>query len=355
MTVPSLTSNQYQLATVTCTVQNYLDDIIAPKAEKSPRPGKAVQVKPDGSAELTYEVRMWNDSPDKRAIANNPKDVFQLPSNVTPIGDATVDIKSKSDATTITDAVETIPRIALENNASVNLADRIEMPKQGDEIVFRISFPIKVDAVTAEEWQVLGECVAKEGGGFTGGVLNLVEVSGDTDKSDDQACIPLIKPTPAQILFNKVHASDKTTSIPGAEFTIYGSKEDGAPDYAKEVQKISGDGQPVESQLFPGKYWLVETKAPADYQLIADPVQFEVIGTQTGWAAQLIEGGASLVNFTPTPDVSGTQIVIQVADVQTGTLPRTGGSGLTIPIAIASILIAAGYLYTRRKPEPVKS
>ncbi|MEH0147146.1 SpaA isopeptide-forming pilin-related protein [Corynebacterium sp. Q4381] len=92
------------------------------------------------------------------------------------------------------------------------------------------------------------------------------------------------------------------------------------------------------------EYELVETKAPAGYSLLAEPVKFRVVATADGvqvqfydsvsqkWANKLVNVSAS-----STGENAGLQL-ISVTDVHSGTLPRTGGNGLW-PITLLGLSI----------------
>lgn len=94
------------------------------------------------------------------------------------------------------------------------------------------------------------------------------------DKSADNndACIPLLPPDMASLTINKVGIDDRTTPLPGAQFALYPAAADGTFDpNATPVAGPVGDA-PRWENLAPGKYYLVEAKAPDEYQLLPQPV-----------------------------------------------------------------------------------
>ena len=104
------------------------------------------------------------------------------------------------------------------------------------------------------------------------------------------------------------------------------------------------------------EYELVETKAPAGYSLLAEPVRFRVVATADGVQVQFFDSASQtwankLVNVSAssTGENAGLQL-ISVTDVHSGTLPRTGGNGLwsitLLGLSIVGLGAAAG---ARRK------
>lgn len=154
---------------------------------------------------------------------------------------------------------------------------------------------------------------------------------------------------------------DKTANLAGAEFMVFASADDaraavnGDKDaLAKALKPAAGshkdgvwttnadgrvditglrysnfaDGKPVaEGQAGYQAYWLVETKALKDHQLLAEPVKFEVTkesATQT------------------------TQTIVNQYDRGGFVLPLTGGTG-TIMLTVAGIALLAVVLIVARR------
>lgn len=147
---------------------------------------------------------------------------------------------------------------------------------------------------------------------------------------------------------NPLDPTKPASPISGAEFVFYSDNGQGMPgpevDSMKVTKAPSGSQWTVDN-LRPGDYWIVETKAPTGYNLLAQPVKVNLSLTPTGQKVTLADGSTGVVTL------KDDAVTLVVEDsVQAGTLPRTGGSGLTVPIGIASILIAAGFIFARRKP-----
>lgn len=337
-----------KLATVTCTIDNQNDAVVSPMIKKDPVVGSAVKVRPNGEATLEYTITMWNPDPMLKAVAIDPLEVFRLPQNVEANGDAVVTFATAQTGVVVTNPTTVIPQMRIANGSEVSLAERVDLPVGTSQTV-TISVPIKVVNASAEDWTRLGTCDGDAAKVSVNGVPNSTSLSGDPDKSDDNACIPLIPPLAAGLDIQKVDASDRTQQIPDAEFTVFEPLPDGSgPDMTKPVIVLGGNNS-QRAVLQAGNYWIVETKSPVGYQLLATPVAFKVIGHENGWSAELVRDEGGLVNVGPEAAAPGDIVTIQVADVQTGNLPKTGGSGLTVPLALAMTLIIAGFLYARRR------
>lgn len=92
------------------------------------------------------------------------------------------------------------------------------------------------------------------------------------------------------------------------------------------------------------EYELVETKAPAGYSLLAEPVRFRVAAGANGIGVQFFDSAgqkwvSKLVNVSAaSAGENGGLQLISVTDVHAGTLPRTGGNGLW-PIILFGVSI----------------
>lgn len=101
----------------------------------------------------------------------------------------------------------------------------------------------------------------------------------------------------------------------------------------------AGGGTPVAGLfevrgLAPGTYWLSETKAPAGFQLLAEPVRFTVAADGT---VTVVSGGGGLVTAAADDDDIMT---ITVKDVPVFAMPMAGGPGVA-PWHLAGALLAA--------------
>ncbi len=172
---------------------------------------------------------------------------------------------------------------------------------------------------------------------------------------EDESDIPVVVTGGAKL--KKVDAYKQDTLLAGAEFVVYrvATAEEVAAGMGVEINGINGKAVPVEFFDNPnltggkvtsavsgedgliyiyglayGDYYLVETKAPAGYNLLGDPVKITVSGT-----THLDENAVKIEN------VSGT------------VMPETGGmgTGMFTGLGIALMSIACGGLLIRKKKE----
>lgn len=138
----------------------------------------------------------------------------------------------------------------------------------------------------------------------------------------------------------KVNASDDSEKLSGAEFTLYPATESGDPNYDAGTVLTADSSETVFSieDLHEGTYYLVETKAPAGYQLLVHPVKFDLsVGEDQTAQISLTDSGGTLITAN-TDSTDSSRVAIRVADVQTGALPHTGGVGVG-PYALAGMVL----------------
>lgn len=133
----------------------------------------------------------------------------------------------------------------------------------------------------------------------------------------------------------------------GARFAIYPSKGN-QPDLSIEPVYTIIPGQESVEITTTGTFYLVETQAPSGFSLLPAPVPFEI-----GYDKKSKKYTISVVGGESHPLIrtksEGGLMVMQVADIKTGVIPKTGGVGV-IPWALAgAILIAVGFFGLRRR------
>lgn len=116
----------------------------------------------------------------------------------------------------------------------------------------------------------------------------------------------------------KVDGSAEEVKLPGAEFEIYA--DEACEGNIIDTIVTDENGIATHKGLAAGTYYLKETKAPAGYKLVADPIEVVVSGT----SANLNTEG---------------YVEIQVENVKGGSLPTTGGTGTIIFTVVGAILL----------------
>lgn len=156
--------------------------------------------------------------------------------------------------------------------------------------------------------------------------------------------------TRVEVLKTGESTSDTWVPMAGSEWKLLRDVNDnpGTEYTAQTVEPVDGETGLFEIAGLPhGTYWLTETKAPAGFSLLAEPVQFIVDedGAVTLWA-----GVASTVSVTTNADSGSAQI--NVRDVPAMAMPEAGSTG-TLPYNLAGIalvlLSAALFIGMRRR------
>ncbi|WP_425956976.1 choice-of-anchor A family protein [Xylanimonas sp. McL0601] len=155
------------------------------------------------------------------------------------------------------------------------------------------------------------------------------------------------KPAAFDIPIQKVGPVEHGSVAPlgGAEFRLLADNGGAAGDPVpgRSVAPVAGTtGKFVVEDLSPGTYWLLETRAPSGYTLLASAVRFTVSPT----------GVITIANPGDNPQVvaisttgSTVRDAIQVTNLPSHALPFAGGGGGPPPAAIGiAALLAAGLL-----------
>lgn len=166
--------------------------------------------------------------------------------------------------------------------------------------------------------------------------------------------------------------------LTGAEFALYQVDENGAHNAEAPIAAMSADDlansglEPQAGVIFyqveSGNYLLFETRSPSDaagnrYSLLPRPVTFTVTQEGDDTSVELttpadIESGENF-SWAPLVEVSNPGSssasatgppIIQVANLTSGELPKTGGRGVTPYAAMGLILLAVAYGASRRNP-----
>jgi hypothetical protein len=133
-----------------------------------------------------------------------------------------------------------------------------------------------------------------------------------------------------------------TCPLVGAQFALYDT-DPATTGATPIVNGIAADasGSTFTSAQLPvdHDYWLVETKAPSKFSLLAQPVKFHLSATQASLDAA---SGGSLI--------TASAFTITITDVPTGNLPVAGGAGFWPYLLIGVALLAGAGLLNARRP-----
>ena len=142
---------------------------------------------------------------------------------------------------------------------------------------------------------------------------------------------------------------DGTTPLSGAVFSLYTEKGyQAAPKQASKINLTSDENGKIElGGLAYGKYYLVETAAPAGYILLSEPVEITVNGS--GVTYNQSDSSLSRSNNGVIHQNETDPYTLTVTNNHGYELPSTGGPGTRIFYLLGSVLVlGAGVLLRRR-------
>ena len=336
-----------------------------PRPDRDPAP--AVKVGPDGKATLTYTVEATNAS-NQQLTSAAITDKLRLPEGVTPSGEATITSGIVDDGPgTIDSAVQRWTLEQMTGTDALPLATSVTLDP-GQTARFTISIPIQVQvnpALSDEQWNELGTCEWTTGEKptyTTGGVPNDVAMDNDEDGPENNtACITLVREEepPVGLQLYKLGMNDDGgyTQLADSTFQVFAAgAQPGELGPVVGDAVVNPDGVASISNLALGaNYYLVETKAPVGYELLAQPVCFTLKRDGAQAVAAACDGttlDASIMFNNPTADgqyLNADTAVISVADVRAGLLPASGTAGLLMRLALGGLVAAAGCAMVLRR------
>ncbi|MDO5030783.1 MAG: LPXTG cell wall anchor domain-containing protein [Corynebacterium sp.] len=180
------------------------------------------------------------------------------------------------------------------------------------------------------------------------------EVDPDPNNNTSTAECPPESPD-IDIRLQKVDFNDEAVKL-DASFKLFDTMigPDGTPQPAGEGTDIhvTKDGLSGTATVTSGKtYFLVETRSPDGYSLLAEPILLSVTRGEDGKANiefQDQKNGFPASIVPPTDGSDPDVVTIQIADITNGELPKTGGAGVGILALIGLLIVSAGVYVARR-------
>ncbi|AFM08163.2 SpaH/EbpB family LPXTG-anchored major pilin [Corynebacterium pseudotuberculosis] len=206
---------------------------------------------------------------------------------------------------------------------------------------------------------------------FNGTIPNTANVIQNVPNSeeDKKTTTNEVKTYYGGVKFIKVSAADTSQKLEGAEFKVFGVKEDQTCDKESvdgdkqvlEQVKVNGVSQTYKSNVdgtvtisglhvndyanstegtpnLYKSYCLVETKSPKGYELFAAPISFEIKKSE-------VEGKEDPIRLLSEVGQDGK---LKNLEDTTPNLPMTGGAGIGILAALGALIIGAGAWLARR-------
>lgn len=150
--------------------------------------------------------------------------------------------------------------------------------------------------------------------------------------------------------YNPTNPKEPTVleGLGGAEFAIYPAADLESIDYANPVRDSITSTEAFDIKS--GNYALVEKKSPQGLNLLPQPILFKVEYDKGGFKVTSASAGSGYFILSEEKTTDGTSVmVLTVADTRTGTLPKTGGNGVGLPLVAGLALIAVGFFSMRRR------
>ncbi|SDM69047.1 DUF5979 domain-containing protein [Actinomyces ruminicola] len=221
-----------------------------------------------------------------------------------------------------------------------------EIVASGQTVTWRLTLSVVVDPAAAGYEESLLSCstdaagLLESGHGLYNAAVPPSDVDQATDPDHNVACASVSPDAGKRVL--SVIKTGSQGNLDGAEFSIYPTdpSASGATAIADGVVP-SGDMGVFTTAPLPinHEYWLVETRAPAGHQLLANPVHIRI--TETGISVlNDSELGVSTALASQSSG-AGAYDVLTIRDLEAARLPNAGSNGLVPSIAAALLLLVA--------------
>lgn len=314
--------------------------------------GDPITLNHDGTAEVTYEVKVTNSG---KVAGSHP----QITDRITvPDGFEITSVKL--------DGVEQGTSGSFTIASSLKVLEPIVegRPESNSSVTYTVVLSVKAGILESVDWTKAGVCQTQGAGDpGAGGLFNLVEMTADSDGPDNNdSCVPVKPAAPGYLKLLKVDANDHEKLLTGASFAVYPSDSSGKLNRQQPVA-FAND----RFEVRPGLYGIVETQAPESYSLLPGPVYVEIFSEADGLYIALLDKNQAgeLTRAAKMPFVelidpatsmavpAGTQhigadadgvLTLRIADVKTGKLPMAGGAGV-MPIVVFGAILALIAIY----------
>lgn len=234
------------------------------------------------------------------------------------------------------------------------------------EVTGRDGREATVEAREVKEYTVTVDYTSKKGvredtskctGGAEGsgnGLFNEAELDFGDGKVKDFACDDAPAPQRQGGLAVAKTDTDGTRLGVDAGHAFEVRTADGRQTVAGLDQLLPDDGGRIlatggEALELDQEYLLVETRSPKGFELLAQPIRFKLVDTDDGVVTEILDSAQH-----PEAEVAGTAGngrvgVLTVADVRTGTLPKSGGNGVAWWLLAGVALLGAAAVINRRR------
>ncbi|ADL21728.1 DUF6923 family protein [Corynebacterium pseudotuberculosis] len=181
------------------------------------------------------------------------------------------------------------------------------------------------------------------------GLFNSAKLKVGVSEKTSEGCAPIVRNVPIKIQLKKVDAENKETELQ-ATFELYRVSDGG-----KVATLQPRPNQQEQTEVEPGKYRLIETQSPVGYQLLPRPVEFEVTRTADGKADVTIDAASFPLSKSADQGKDPNLVILTVADVRVGTLPKTGGHGVAIYLVMGALLVLVGVSWSLYRNQLISS